>query len=102
MTTVDANVHNLAIEGRSTLQDLVKMLFLPAFRSATPSPVGGELDELGSAVARSHMSSWARRRRPVSYAVPTGNFGNVFSGCGRADGCRRRSVRAVGSDRNDI
>jgi threonine synthase len=87
MTTVDApNVHNVAIEGTfDDCQDLVKAMFADeAFRD------------------RMHLSAvnsinWARvmaqvvyyvtagvalgaPERPVTFAVPTGNFGNVLAG----------------------
>ena len=87
MTTVDdANVHNVAIDGNfDDCQALVKAMFndLP-FR-----------DELNLAAINS--INWARilaqtvyyayaalalgsPARPVSFAVPTGNFGNVYAG----------------------
>lgn len=87
MTTVDeANVHNVAIDGNfDDCQALVKAMFndLP-FRD-------------GLNLAAVNSINWARilaqtvyyayaalalgsPARPVSFAVPTGNFGNVYSG----------------------
>ncbi len=87
MTTVDSpNIHNIAIEGTfDDCQDLVKGLFADeAFR---------ERRHLGAV----NSINWARvlaqvvyyvvgsarltgGSEPVAYAVPTGNFGNVFAG----------------------
>jgi threonine synthase len=89
MTTVDAaNVHNIAVEGTfDDCQDLVKALFNDhAFRDT-------------HAVAAVNSINWARIMvqvsyyvatavalgapdRKVSFAVPTGNFGNVFAAYG--------------------
>lgn len=109
MTTVDSpNVHNIAIEGSfDDCQDLVKGLFGDlAFR-----------DEMRLSAVNS--INWARilpqvvyyftaaisletSGRPVSFAVPTGNFGNVLAG----DFARRMGLAVdqlvVGSNRNDI
>jgi threonine synthase len=111
MTTVDApNVHVLAVEGTfDDCQDLVKAMFADEpFRD------------------RHHLSAvnsinWARvmaqtvyyvtaalslgggpGHRPLSFSVPTGNFGNVLSGwiAQRAGLPVERLV--VGSNRNDI
>ncbi len=109
MTTVDAdNVRNLAVEGTfDDCQDLVKALFNDhAFR-----------DEM--ALSAVNSINWARVMAQIAYyfaaatalgapdvpfafAVPTGNFGNVFAGYGalRMGLPIRRLV--VGSNRNDI
>lgn len=109
MTTVDSpNVFNIAIEGTfDDCQDLVKGLF-------------GDLklrDELHLSAVNS--INWARIMpqivyyvtaavalgapdRSVTFAVPTGNFGNVLAG----DFARRMGLPVdhlvVGSNRNDI
>lgn len=109
MTTVDSpNVHNIAIEGTfDDCQDLVKALF-------------GDLvfrDELHLSAVNS--INWARilpqtvyyvtaavalgaPERSLTFAVPTGNFGNVLAG----DIARRMGLPidhlVVGSNRNDI
>jgi threonine synthase len=109
MTTVESpNVHNIAIDGTfDDCQDLVKAMFVDeAFR-----------DELGLSAVNS--INWARVMaqtayyfyaavalgapdRAVSFAVPTGNFGNVYAG--RA--ARRLGLPVdrffVASNRNDI
>ncbi len=109
MTTVDApNVHNVAIEGTfDDCQDLVKALFADeAFRSD---------------VRLSAMNSinWARVMaqivyyvtaaiavapggQPLSFSVPTGNFGNILAGWyARKLGVPIERL-LVASNRNDI
>lgn len=109
MTTVDApNIHNIAIEGTfDDCQDLVKAMFADAaFRER-------------HSLSAVNSINWARvmaqmvyylvaaerlggRNNPLSFAVPTGNFGNVFAGHGaRAGGVAIRSL-IVASNRNDI
>jgi threonine synthase len=109
MTTVpSANVHNIAIEGSfDDCQDLVKAMFADAaFR-----------DEM--ALSAVNSINWARVMaqtvyyfaaglalgapgRPVAFAVPTGNFGNVYAGyAARAMGLPVERL-LVGSNRNDI
>jgi threonine synthase len=109
MTTVpSANVHNIAIAGSfDDCQDLVKAMFADAaFR-----------DEM--ALSAVNSINWARVMaqtvyyfaaalalgapgRPVSFAVPTGNFGNVYAGyAARAMGLPIERL-LVGSNRNDI
>ena len=109
MTTVQAdNVRNLAVEGTfDDCQDLVKALFNDhAFR-----------DEVRLSAVNS--INWARVMAqiayyfaagvalgapdvPLAFAVPTGNFGNVFAGYA----ARRMGLPVerlvVGSNRNDI
>ena len=110
MTTVAAaNVHAIAIEGTfDDCQDIVKALFADrAFRDEL-NLVGGQLDQLGAdRWRRSSITSpppWrsARPTRRVAFAVPTGNFGNVFAGYA----ARRMGLPIerliVGSNRNDI
>ncbi|MFO1062026.1 MAG: threonine synthase [Dongiaceae bacterium] len=109
MTTVaSANVHNIAIEGSfDDCQDLVKAMFADAaFR-----------DEM--ALSAVNSINWARVMaqtvyyfaaalalgapdRQVAFAVPTGNFGNVYAGyAARAMGLPVARL-LVGSNRNDI
>ena len=109
MTTVlSANVFNIAVEGTfDDCQDLVKAMFNDhRFR-----------DELNLSAVNS--INWARvmaqivyyvaaavalgaPERAVSFAVPTGNFGNVYAGYGaRAMGLPVKRL-IVGSNRNDI
>jgi threonine synthase len=109
MTTIHAaNVRNLAVAGTfDDCQDLVKVLFNDlAFR-----------DEMSLSAVNS--INWARVMaqivyyfagavalgapdRPVSFAVPTGNFGNVFAGyAARLMGLPIERL-VVGSNTNDI
>ncbi|MCK6451681.1 MAG: threonine synthase [Alphaproteobacteria bacterium] len=107
-TVVSANVHNIAIDGSfDDCQDLVKGLFNDhAFR-----------DRVGLSAVNS--INWARivaqiayyahaalalgaPERPVGFAVPTGNFGNVYSAyAARAIGLPV-DLLIVGSNSNDI
>lgn len=109
MTTVRSiNVHNIAIEGTfDDCQDMVKAMFADrAFR-----------DELRLSAVNS--INWARIMaqivyyfhaavalgapdRQVNFAVPTGNFGNVYAGyAARAMGLPVAQLM-IGSNRNDI
>ncbi len=109
MTTVpSANVHNIAIEGTfDDCQDLVKAMFADEALRA----------ELNFSAVNS--INWARilmqtvyyfaaaaalgaPEREVSFAVPSGNFGNVFAGyAARRMGLPVRRF-FVGSNANDI
>ena len=87
MTTVDSeNVHNLAIDGTfDDCQDLVKTMFadfefkqrvsLGAVNSINWARVMAQV--VYYVVAAERIGS---RAEPVCFAVPTGNFGNVFAG----------------------
>jgi threonine synthase len=109
MTTVEsANAHAIAIEGTfDDCQDLVKALFADA----------GLRAELNLSAVNS--INWARiaaqtvyyfaagvalgaPARPVSFSVPTGNFGNVYAG----HVARRMGLPVdrlvIGTNRNDI
>ncbi|MSO55029.1 MAG: threonine synthase [Rhodospirillales bacterium] len=109
MTTVtSANIHNIAIEGTfDDCQDLVKALFNDAaFRKQ-------------ARLAAVNSINWARIMaqtvyyivaaaalgapdRKVSFAVPTGNFGNVYAAyAARAMGLPLSRL-IIGSNRNDI
>ena len=109
MTTVtSANVHNIAIDGTfDDCQDLVKAMFNDAvFR-----------DEMRLSAVNS--INWARVMaqvvyyvaaavalgapdRRVAFAVPTGNFGNIFAGYGAVQMGLPISQLIVGANRNDI
>ncbi len=109
MTTVEApNVHTIAVEGTfDDCQDLVKAMFADA----------AVRRELGLSAVNS--INWARIMaqivyyfhaalslgaddREIDFAVPTGNFGNVYAGyAARAMGLPIRKF-IVGSNRNDI
>jgi threonine synthase len=109
MTTVLApNLRNIAIEGSfDDCQDLVKALF-------NDQPFRDEMR-----LSAVNSINWARilpqiayyfaagvalgaPERPLSFAVPSGNFGNVFAGyAAKAMGLPVESL-VVGSNRNDI
>jgi len=109
MTTVlSPNVFNIAVEGSfDDCQDLVKAMFNDhRFR-----------DELSLSAVNS--INWARVMaqivyyvaaavalgapdRPVSFAVPTGNFGNVYAGYAARQMGLPVAQLVVGSNRNDI
>jgi threonine synthase len=106
MTTVTSrNVHNLAVEGTfDDCQDLVKAMF-----NDTPFRDEHRLSAVNSinvarilAQAVYYVKAAAVLGGPVAFAVPTGNFGNVFSGwVARRMGVPIRTL-VIGSNRNDI
>ena len=109
MTTVDAaNVHNVAIDGSfDDCQDLVKAMFndqgfrdrmrLSAVNSINWVRVMAQIAYYAHAAV-----ALGGPGRPVSFAVPTGNFGNVFAGyAARAMGFPVSRL-VVASNRNDI
>ena len=109
MTTVMApNVHNVAIDGTfDDCQDMVKAMFADV----------GFRDRVGLSAVNS--INWARvmaqivyyvvaaerlggRRSPVAFAVPPGNFGNVFAGHAARSSGLAVSQLVVGSNTNDV
>jgi threonine synthase len=109
MTTVlSTNVHNVAVEGTfDDCQDLVKAMFndiafrdehhLSAVNSINWARILAQVVYYVKAAA-----DLGAPDRPVSFTVPTGNFGNVFAGwVARRMGVPIRSL-VVGSNRNDI
>ena len=87
MTTVQAdNVLNLAVRGTfDDCQDLVKAMFddVPFRQELRLSAVNSI--NWARVVAQAVYYVWAALRlgapdRPVAFAVPTGNFGNVYAG----------------------
>lgn len=109
MTTLcDSNVHNLAVDGDfDDCQSMVKAMFNDlAFR-----------DEMGLSAVNS--INWARvaaqvvyyfraaltlgaPHKPVSFSVPSGNFGNVFAGYVAKQMGLPIQQFVVGSNHNDI
>lgn len=87
MTTVlDANVHNIAVEGSfDDCQALVKSMFgNPGFRDDMHLS-GVNSINWGRIVAQityyfTAAVSLGAPHRPVSFTVPTGNFGDIFAG----------------------
>ena len=109
MTTVtSANIHNIAIDGTfDDCQDLVKALFndrefrararLAAVNSINWARIMAQI--VYYVVAATALGAPDRK---VSFAVPTGNFGNVFSAyAARAMGLPISRL-VIGSNRNDI
>ena len=109
MTTVaSANVRNIAIHGSfDDCQDLVKAMFADAsfrdeMRLAAVNSInwGRIMAQIVYYVAAA-LALGAPRRR-IAFAVPTGNFGNVYAGyAARAMGLPVEKL-IVGSNRNDI
>lgn len=109
MTTVDsANVHAIAVDGTfDDCQDLVKAMFNDqAFRDRHRLSAVNSINWVRIAVqiayyAAASVALGAPDRR-VAFAVPTGNFGNVFS----AYAARRMGFPierlVMGSNSNDI
>src|SRR5690349_22120073 len=109
MTTVpSANVHAVAIEGNfDDCQDLVKAMFADrAFRDELSLSAVNSINwarVMGQVVyyVAAALALGAPQRR-VSFAVPTGNFGNVYA----AHVARRMGLPierlVIGTNRNDI
>ena len=109
MTTVDAkNVHNIAIEGTfDDCQNMVKALFADAaFRDTFHLSAVNSIN-WARIMAQIVYYIWAAvhvgaPHRKVAFAVPTGNFGNVFAGyCAHRMGLPVARF-LVGSNANDI
>jgi threonine synthase len=109
MTTVhDANVHNIAIEGTfDDCQALVKAMFNDhAFRDrhrlAAVNSINWARIMAQVAYYFAAGANLGAPERALSFAVPTGNFGNVYAGyvAGRMGLPIKRLI--VGSNRNDI
>jgi|SRR5690625_404033 len=109
MTTVPSkNVHNIAIEGDfDACQDLVKNLFADAdFREEFSL---GAVNSINWAriMAQVVYYAWAALNlgapdRAVGFAVPTGNFGNIFAGwVARQMGLPIERL-VIGTNQNDI
>jgi threonine synthase len=110
MTTVQAdNVHAVAVDGTfDDCQDLVKAMFndaefrdthrLSAVNSINWVRVLAQVVYYFTAIEQLHMAD----STPVSFSVPTGNFGNVLSGwIARRLGANVGHL-IVGSNANDI
>ena len=107
MTTVDApNVHAVAVEGTfDDCQDLVKAMFNDApFRDRLHLSAVNSIN-WARVMAQTVYYVFAAQQlgwRPVSFSVPTGNFGNVLAGwIAREMGAPIERL-IVGSNRNDI
>ncbi len=109
MTTVDSpNVHNFAVEGTfDDCQDLVKALFADEpFRDRVNLSAVNSINWARVMAQIVYYVSTATQltggAAPVSFAVPTGNFGNVFAGYGAQRMGLPVSQFVVGSNANDI
>ncbi len=112
MTTVpSANVHNIAIEGSfDDCQDLVKAMFadetfrrqhrLAAVNSINFARIMAQI--VYYVVAARALSGPGGSPGPVSFAVPSGNFGNVYAGYAAHRMGLEVAQLVVGSNRNDI
>jgi len=109
MTTAQAkNVHNIAVEGTfDDCQDAVKALFNDqAFRARMRLSAVNSIN-WARIMAQIVYYVWAALRlgapqREVAFAVPTGNFGNVFAGYAAREMGLPVARFLVGSNRNDI
>lgn len=109
MTTIDApNVHNIAVKGNfDDCQNMVKAMFndkkfrndmnLSAVNSINWARIMAQIVYYFTAAI-----SLGSPARPVSFAVPTGNFGNIYA----AYSARKMGLPIkrliIGSNRNDI
>jgi threonine synthase len=109
MTTVlDANVHNLALDGTfDDCQNIVKAMFNNQdFRNRVRLS-GVNSINWGRIVAQivyyfTAAVSLGSPHRPVSFTVPTGNFGDVFAGyCAKAMGLPIDKL-VIATNANDI
>ena len=108
MTTVDApNVYNIAIDGTfDDCQDIAKALLGdPAMRADFGMSAVNSINwaRVVAQIAY-YVWAWLRLGAPaeIAFAVPTGNFGNVYAGyCARQMGLPISRL-IVGSNRNDI
>ena len=109
MTTVHSpNVHNIAIEGDfDDCQDLVKGLFADeAFRDQVQLSAVNSIN-WARIMAQVVYYAWASLNlgapdRPLGFAVPTGNFGNIFAGWGARQMGLPIERLVIGTNRNDI
>jgi len=111
MTTVDAaNVHAVAVDGTfDDCQDLVKAMFADAsFREAVQLGAMNSINWARVMAQVVYYYSCARHLggglggRPISFAVPTGNFGNILAGWVAAQMGLPVDQLVVGSNQNDI
>jgi threonine synthase len=105
MTTVDApNVHNVAVEGTfDDCQDLVKALFADIeFRTAVRLSAMNSINWARVMAQVVYYVTTVARLGRCSFSVPTGNFGNIFSGwIAERTGVPMEQL-VIGSNSNDI
>jgi len=105
MTTVDApNVHNVAIEGTfDDCQDLVKALFADiAFREQVRLSAMNSINWARVMAQVVYYVSTVARLGRCSFSVPSGNFGNMFSGWIAERMGLPMDQLVIGSNSNDI
>ena len=106
MTTVQAsNVHAVAVEGTfDDCQDLVKAMFNDApFRERMRLSAVNSINWARvMAQVVYYVTATDSLRGPVSFAVPTGNFGNVLAGWIAREMGAPIETLIVGSNTNDI
>jgi threonine synthase len=105
MTTVDAhNVHNVAVEGTfDDCQDLVKALFADIeFRSAMRLSAMNSINWARVMAQVVYYVTTVARLGRCSFTVPTGNFGNIFSGWIAERMGLPIDQLVIGSNSNDI
>jgi threonine synthase len=114
MTTVtSANVHNLAIDGTfDDCQDIVKALFadeafrreqnLSAVNSINWARVMAQIVYYVTSAGAVNQRLGREATSPVSFCVPTGNFGNVFAGYGAMQMGLAVDQLVIASNTNDI
>ena len=105
MTTVDApNVHNVAVEGTfDDCQDLVKALFADAeFRTEVRLSAMNSINWARVMAQVVYYVTTVARLGRCSFTVPTGNFGNIFSGWIAERMGLPVDQLVIGSNSNDI
>ena len=105
MTTVDApNVHNVAIEGTfDDCQDLVKAMFADvAFRDRVRLSAMNSINWARVMAQVVYYVTTSARLGRCSFTVPSGNFGNIFSGWIAERMGVPVDQLVIGSNRNDI
>jgi threonine synthase len=109
MTTVNySNVHNIALKGTfDDCQNMVKAMFIDqAFRERCNLSAVNSINWV-RVMAQSVYYFYAAAKlggpeSSVSFAVPTGNFGNVFAGYGAVKMGLNVEQLIIGSNNNDI
>lgn len=109
MTTVlDANVHNIALKGTfDDCQDIVKAMFNHQSFRERVALSGVNSINWGRIVAQivyyvTAAVALGAPHRPVTFVVPTGNFGDIFAGyCARRMGVPITTL-AIATNSNDI
>ncbi len=107
-TVIEPNVHNIAIEGSfDDCQDLVKAMFadtalrrdvgLSAVNSINWARIMAQIVYYVTAAA-----ALGAPQRPVAFAVPTGNFGNIYAAYAAREMGLPVARLVIGSNTNDI